>query len=189
MNVPQPVTFEFDQVAKAELGGIPMESSDFECPDNLPIGANAFSLVCLFQVVTACCIFFAILKTSAMLAILGTLIATPAIIRTSLASDRYTKAGLCFGWRTRLKFFLESTGLTVVTIAISAIVFALVSIVFGLLCLGVSCLMGVEEMLADIAVVGTIGGMVWGAAGAIMAFTFCMRTWKMKIATGHERLP
>ena len=145
------------------------------------IGANAFSLVCMFQVLTACCIFFAILKTSALLAVLGTLITTPAIIRTSIAADLHQKAGYRFSWAKRIKCFLESTGLTVVTFAIAAIVFALINLCFGLACLGVSFVLGVDEMSTDIAFVGTVGGMVWGAAGAILAFAFCMRKWQMKI--------
>jgi hypothetical protein len=154
--------------------------------DHSKIGSSAFSLVCMFQVVTACCIFFAILKTSAMLAIVGTLIATPAIIRTSIASDLHQKAGYRFSWMKRIICFLESTGLTVVTFAIAAIIFALISLLFGLLCLGCSFVLGADEMSGDIAFVGTIGGMVWGAAGAILAFAFCMRKWQMKIGPSKK---
>lgn len=150
---------------------------------NVPtdIHGAAFSLSTMFQIVTGCCIFFAVMKCSPMLAILGTIVATPAIIRTALTAELHQKSGVPFRWFKRSRCFLESTGLAVVTFAICAVVFAAISIAFGGLGVISSHVLGAQESIADIAFVGTMVGMVWGAAGAVVAFFLCARTWRIKI--------
>ena len=150
-------------------------------------GSSSFSLVTLFQILTACCIFFAILRVSPLLAIIGTVVTTPAIIRTAIAADLYQRHGVKFKWVHRIRCFLESTGLTVVTLALSATVFVLISLAFGLFSVGASYVIGANEMLADIALVGTIGGMVWGAAGSILAFGLCVRKWQPEVVVNPKR--
>lgn len=132
----------------------------------------------MFQILTACCIFFAVLRASPLLAIIGTVIATPAIIRTAMAADLYQRHGIKFNWKRRLRCFLESTGLTVVTIALSATVFALTSMAFGLICVAAAFVMGISDMATDFAFVGTAGGMIWGAAAGILSFGLCARKWQ-----------
>jgi SNF family Na+-dependent transporter len=112
------------------------------------------------------------------LAIIGTVITTPAIIRTAMAAELHHRHGVKFKWMNRVRCFLESTGLTVVTYALSATVFALTSLGFGLICVGASFVMGTSEMASEIAFVGTASGMVWGVAGGILAFGLCIRKWQ-----------
>ena len=153
-----------------------------------PVAPGAFTLVCMFQIVTACCIFFACLRISPLLAIVGTLIATPAIIRTTLASDLYRKSGKCFSLKRRGYVFFQSLGVVLLSFTFSATVFALVSMGFGLICVGVSILLGASsDLLAEIAFVGTFGGTVWGATGAILAMGLCSHTWKPTLGqSGNE---
>ena len=40
---------------------------------------------------------------------------------------------------------------------------------------------GEKDLLMDIAFVGTLGGTIWGAAGAILAMGYCAKTWLPKI--------
>lgn len=145
-------------------------------------GSATVTLTTMFQILTACCIFFAVLRASPLLAIVGTLIATPAIIRTAVAAELYRRHGIKFYWTNRVRCFLESTGLTVVTVALSATVFALTSLLFGLICMAASFVLGTPELANEIALVGTVGGMVWGAAGGILAFGFCVRHWQPEIS-------
>jgi hypothetical protein len=150
-------------------------------PSIEPTGSASFSLTTMFQILTACCIFFAVLNASPLLAIIGTLVMTPAIIRTAMAAELYQKHGLKFNWTRRVRCFLESTGLTVVTYALSATVFALISLAFGLICVAASFVMGISELATDIAFVGTAGGMIWGVAGGILAFGLCVRKWQLDV--------
>ena len=144
-------------------------------------GSASFSLTTMFQILTACCIFFAVLKASPLLAIIGTIVLTPAIIRTAMAAEVYQKHGLKFNWTRRVRCFLESTGLTVVTYALSATVFALISLAFGLICVAASFAMGISELATDIAFVGTAGGMIWGVAGGMLAFGLCIQKWHLDV--------
>ena len=144
-----------------------------------PIGPSAISLVCMFQIITACCIFFACLKFSPLLAIIGTIVATPAIIRTGLASDLYRKNGRRFGWRRRGRVVVESIGIVVVSLLFTLTVFTLVSMAFGLICVVIAVFLGTSsDLLSEIAFIGTVGGTVWGATGAILAVGLCAQTWK-----------
>jgi len=141
-------------------------------------GSAAFSLVCLFQIVTACCIFFACLRISPLLAIIGTLVSAPAIIRTGLVSELYRKNRLPFCWQTRLYCFAESVSVVLLTYATCATVFAAVSLVFGAGWVCVAWALGSSDRLFDIAFVGTAGGTIWGLLGAMLAFGFCASKWK-----------
>jgi hypothetical protein len=152
-----------------------------------PIAPGAISLVCMFQIVTACCIFFACLRISPLLAIVGTIIATPAIIRTTLASDLHRKSGIRFSLKRRVRVFVESIGVVLLTLMFSSTVFALVSLGFGLICVVISVFLGTaSDLLSEIAFIGTVGGTVWGATGAILAMGLCAQTWRPTL--GAEKL-
>ena len=145
-------------------------------------GAASFSLLCVFQIVTACCIFFACLKISPLLAIVGTLISTPAIIRTGIASEIHRRKGICFRWGSRLKYFGTSVLVVLLTSFVSFAVFTLISMAFGLFCVGVALLVGQTDLLSDIAFIGMGGGMIWGVAGGIVSVCYCARkTWMPQV--------
>ncbi|MDG1872669.1 MAG: hypothetical protein P8J27_02065 [Mariniblastus sp.] len=146
-----------------------------------PMGSASVSLLCLFQVITACCIFFACLRISPLFAFIGTVIVAPAIIRTGIASELHRQNGMTFDWGTRVRSFLDSIMLVVVTLAFSAIVFTVVSVVFGCLWVCIAVAMGAKDMLVDIAFVGTVGGMIWGLLGAVLSFGVCAGSWKPKL--------
>ena len=98
------------------------------------LGQSSFTLTTLFQIITGCSIFFAVVQTSPLFAILGTLILTPAIVRTAIASDLYLQKGIRFNISLRVRYFFESTGLTVVTLIFSAAAFAVTTLMFGVIC-------------------------------------------------------
>jgi hypothetical protein len=152
-----------------------------------PIGPAAISLVCMFQIVTACCIFFACLRISPLLAIIGTVVATPAIIRTGLASELYRKNGRRFNWTRRIRVFLESVGVVVLSLVFILTVFSLVSMSFGLICVVIAFFLGTApELLSEIAFIGTFGGAVWGVTGAILAVGLCAQTWKPTLESNRS---
>jgi hypothetical protein len=147
-----------------------------------PIGPAAISLVCMFQIVTACCIFFACLRISPLLAIIGTVVATPAIIRTGLASELYRRNGMRFNWKRRIRVSLESVGVVVLSLIFTLTVFSLVSMSFGLICVVIAFFLGTApDLLSEIAFIGTFGGAVWGVTGAILAVGLCAQIWKPTI--------
>ena len=72
------------------------------------------------------------------------------------------------------------------TLAFSAIVFAVVSVVFGFVWVCLALSMGARDMLVDIAFVGTAGGTIWGMLGAMLAMGLCAAKWKPKLADPEE---
>ncbi len=127
------------------------------------------SLRCLFQIVTGCAVFFAILRVSPVVAIVATLVITPAIIRTGLAADKYQTEDLPFGWICRVTVFVQSLGVVVMTVLFSGSVFLLVSLMFGVLGMLFGSAVSRGDFSFDVAIVGTAGGMIWGMAAAILA--------------------
>ena len=141
----------------------------------------SLSLLCLFQVLTACCVFFACLRISPSLTLFGTILISPAIIRTAWASDLYRRRRKKFCWKTRLSFFLGSLGVVVTTISLGGLVFSLICLVFALLGL-LFGLMVSTDLILEAAVVGTAGGMIWGMAGALLAVAFtATRIWTPQV--------
>ncbi len=141
---------------------------------------GAVSLACMFQILTACCIFFALLKISPILAIVTTAVATPAIIRTGRASDLHHRAGKAFGWSNRAYCFVESVGIEFVTLTLSLLAFAIVSMFFGAIAVMFALMYQGTDSLSDVAVVGTAGGMIWGFAGAILTVGMTAKLWAIK---------
>ena len=150
-------------------------------PLDQSLGPASISLVCMFQVLTGCCIFFACLRVSPLLAIIGTIIVAPAIIRTGLASELHRQNGIPFDWRTRIQNFLSSIGIVLISLGFSAVVFAVVSVVFSFIWVCLALSMGARDMITDIAFVGTAGGMIWGLLGAMLAMGLCASKWKPKL--------
>jgi hypothetical protein len=153
-------------------------------PSKQLTNAASISLACLFQVLTACCIFFACLNFSPLLAMIGTIVTAPAIIRTGYAAELHLRAGKRFSWPQRIHCFLESGVIVLLTLLFAVIASSLISLLFGAFAVGFSMLYGVTDSLMDIAVVGTAGGMVWGLAGAILAIGATSKIWKIN---SHHR--
>ena len=145
------------------------------------LNTASISLMCLFQVLTACCIFFACLRISPLLALVGTIVVAPAVIRTGIAADMYLRAGELFSWRQRVYCFVESAGIVVLTLLLAIVVSAAISLTFGFFTVGLSMLYGVKDSLMDIAVIGTAGGMLWGMGGAMLAICATARIWKVHL--------
>ena len=141
-------------------------------------GRNSISLACLFQIVTACGVFFACLQVSAVLAIVGTVVIAPAVIRTGLLCELQRRNQDPLDMMIRINFFVSSLWTVIVTAVFSFSVFVLVSLLFGVAAALVSIMAGASNMSLDAAIVATAGGMVWGIAGGILATViFVMRTW------------
>lgn len=141
-------------------------------------GKSTISLRCLFQIVTGCGVFLAILRISPMIAVVGTILIAPAIIRTGMASERYQAEELAFGWKRRILVFAESLGIVIMTGLFAGSVFLVVSFLFGLLGMLFGSAVSDGELSFDVAVVGTAGGMIWGMAGALLAIGYsAYSTW------------
>lgn len=141
-------------------------------------GGTSISLRCLFQIVTGCGVFFAVLRVSPMIAIFGTIIIAPAIIRTGLAAEGYQLESLPFGIKRRITVFMESLGVVLLTAVFAGSVFLVISFLFGILGMLFGSAVSNGDLSYDVAVVGTAGGMIWGMAGALLAIGYsAYTTW------------
>jgi len=148
----------------------------------------SFSLQMLFQITTACALFFACLRFSPLLAILLTIVFAPAFIRTGQISEIHRQNKLEFGLAKRISCFLGSVAFVLLTAAFALLVFVSVSLGFGLLGMFFSAAIGSTDLSIDAAIVGTAGGMIWGFAGALLATGLViLRMWLPKeiLATNH----
>ncbi|MEL7500126.1 MAG: hypothetical protein AAFN77_21175 [Planctomycetota bacterium] len=144
------------------------------------LGRNTISLVHVFQIVTGCGLFFACMRYSPFAAIVLTIIVTPAIIRTGLIAQRFRESGGMFDLRKRLRTFAGSLAVTLMTLLTCFSVFVLVSLAFGLICVGITiATMSATDLLADIGFIGTLGGTIWGAAAAVLSLTWTERLWRI----------
>ena len=156
---------------------VPANSQLGNYPASLAGGAT-ISLRCLFQIVTGCAVFFAILRFSPIIAIVGTVFIAPAIIRTGLAAERYQLEGLPFGLKRRFIVFLESLSVVLLTAIFAGSVFLVISCLFGILGMLFGSAVSNGDLSFDVAVVGTAGGMIWGMAGARLAIGYsAYSTW------------
>ena len=145
---------------------------------------NGISLLGLFQIVTACGIFFAILRVSPVAAVVATIVIAPALIRTGVAAELYRKKSLGFDWRRRLVVFAQSLWLVGLTSLFAFAVFLLVCCVFGIMGLVFGFMMSYGDLSLDAAVVGAAGGMIWGIGGALLAIIWSIwTTWAPVVAT------
>lgn len=142
------------------------------------LGPASISLICMFQVVTACCVFFACMTFSPLLAIVSTIVVAPAIIRTGFDSELHRKNGLTFDWLTRIRSFAVSIGVVILSLLIAAAVFALISVAFGILWVCLAVLVGAKDLLPDVAFIGTAGGMIWGLFGGLFSLGICAVKWR-----------
>lgn len=159
-----------------------MEDIQFEPhrPDQFSTGQNTITLVHLFQIVTGCGVFFACMRWSPMLAIALTVLFTPAIIRTGLIAQKFDREQIVFGWTSRIRAFSGSVVVTLVTMFTSFLVFLLVSISFGLICVAITyATVSANDLLKDIGFIGTIGGTIWGFAAAVLSLTLTQSLWKL----------
>ena len=138
----------------------------------------AISVLALFQITTACCIFFACLKISPLLAIGLTIFITPAIIRTKVISELHRRSKLEFGIGTRLRFFFSSMGIMLLIGTTAASVFTMTCAFFAAMGMLLNAVGGSYNLSLDAAVVGASGGMILGIAAAILVVVYvAVKTW------------
>ncbi len=135
---------------------------------------NEVTLRALFQVVTCCCVFFAVLRFSPSLALTLTIVVAPALIRTAFVSEIMRRDGQSFTFQSRFRVFLSSVGLVLMTIGFAVVAFVLVSLVFGLLGMLFGFAISSTDYIVEAGIIGTVGGMIWGLAGAVFAVFFAM---------------
>ena len=164
-----------------DLWGLTAEGAEM---DRLAVGrpelapSHALTLSNLFQIVTGCCLFFVCMRFSPLLAIGLTLFATPAVIRTGLVSRRFRESGQDFIWPQRALAFGQSLLIVWMTLALALVTFVLISITFGLICVLVtSATPSASDLMRDVGFIGTLGGTIWGGAGAIMSLSLSQKLW------------
>ncbi len=143
------------------------DQSDPRCHD-----ATSISLWTLFQVLTACCIFLAILRFSPTLALVATVVFGPAVIRTAWVSEIHRRQKKSFRWPERIRFFGGSVAVVLMTLSAGLLSFVVISAGFGVLGLVFGGAITSFEMGYEAAVMATVGGMVWGMAVGFLAMCF-----------------
>lgn len=141
--------------------------------------SSSISLAYMFHILTGCALFLACFQFSPLLASLLTIVLSPTIIRTHFAAEIHRQNELEFSSQLRLKYFVSSLGVVLLTLFLAGLAFVAVSMAFGLFAVLLGCMMGLNDLQVDSAVLGTAGGMVWGIGAAALAicFTAC-RIWK-----------
>lgn len=149
--------------------------------DIVEINRGAFSLQAMFVILSASCVFFAVLKVSPLAAFIVSIFVAPALIRTAWSSDLHRRNKEEFEWYSRLGCFVESCGVVLLTYLIGFAAFAVVCLLFGFLGM-LFGLMVSADLWFDAAVLGVTGGIVWGMAGAMMAIIVtATRIWPPKL--------
>ena len=142
----------------------------------IPSGHNpaAFSLKFVFQMITACALFFAVFNLSPAFAIVSAVVIAPAIIRTVVIGDRHRRLGVEFNLDRQFSWLLGSIGIVLLTVGLAVGAFLVVSLAFGVLGMLMSLMLGSASLSSDAAVIGTVGGMIWGFGGAVLATGYSM---------------
>ncbi len=141
---------------------------------------STFSLRLLFQVVTVSAVFLGLFRLMPELAVGVGLVLSPAIVRTAWIAEQKRRQGIEFTLRLRLHALLTSLMIVVVALIAGLLAFAGVSMLFGLMALLFGTTTGFHDLGFDTAVIGTIGGMVWGMAASMIAATAVfVFYWKM----------
>ena len=141
---------------------------------------NTITLVHVFQIVTGCCLFFACMRVSPLLAIVLTIIITPAIIRTGMMTNQLRNANLRVEYRDRFRFFMGSIVISLMTIGTGLLVFLIVSACFGLICVAIAfATMRTTDLLADVGFIGTLGGTIWGSAAGLLSLSWTQMLWRL----------
>lgn len=141
--------------------------------------SSSISLAYLFHILTGCGLFFACYRLSPLLALTLTIVLSPTLIRTHLAAEIHRQNRLIFDWSLRLKYFVSSLGVVLLTYLLAGLAFCSVSMLFGLFAVILGGLMGLGDLQVDSAVLGTAGGMVWGMGAAFLAICFAaVKVWK-----------
>ena len=142
----------------------------------------SYPLVCLFQILTGASLFFACLRVSPVLAIVLTLLITPAIVRTTVVADLMRRRAKEFGWKLRGKTFLGSLAYVLLVSMFGLCVFVLISLMFGVFGWLFSVMVNAYALSGDAIVLGTVGGMAWGVVGGFLAvIALVMKTWMPRI--------
>lgn len=143
-----------------------------------PFSHQSMTITNLFQIVTGCALFFACMRFSPVVAIVLTIFLTPAIIRTGLVGQRRRVQGHSFSMWSRTLAFGESLFIMLVTLLMGLAVFALISLGFGLICIGITAMSGsATDLLRDVGFIGTLGGTIWGSAGAVLSLNWTHKMW------------
>lgn len=140
--------------------------------------SQPISLQTLFQIVTCCCIFFAVLRISPLTALIMTLILAPSLIRTAYVNEVLRRNNQELNWQQKLLKFAESIVAVVFTLIASALVFSVISLGFGLLGILLGWAASSSDFWFEAGIIGTVGGMIWGIAGGFLTMVyFFMRFW------------
>ncbi len=147
------------------------------------IGGNSITLLILFQVLTVCCVFFAVLRISPTIALVATILLAPAFIRTAWIAEMHRQQQLAFSCRNRCLCFAASIGIVLVAASCGLVAFTLISMIFGFFGLMFGVAVSDSDFYLESAVLGTIGGMIWGMAGGFLAICFATcKLWHPAIA-------
>jgi|GEM_PF-4469377 len=149
-------------------------------------GPNTFSLALLFQAVTACGLFFALFQFWPVTAILLTAVLTPCIIRTILCV-RASQPQPGIGLADRVRFFLSSLLIVVVTVFTSMVTVAIICTLFGMTAIAFEMSIdGQFRFSPDVFFLGATGGVIFGMGGGLVAATALVSriwTWGMPVQT------
>ena len=136
------------------------------------------SLSSIFQVVTCCCVFFAVLRLSPLAALVLTIVVAPALIRTAYLAEINRRQDRVFSLKQRLVSFAKSISVVLLTFSSGALAFLIVSMLFGALGVLFGFAVSSSDYLFEAGIIGTIGGMVWGIAAGFLAMVFILfRFW------------
>lgn len=142
------------------------------------LSSTSFSLSTLLAIVTGVAVFLAVYRWNSSLALLGTLVLTPALIRTLIVADCLKRLDQPLGWRDHLNWMCGSILMVLSTLLAGAIAFLGVSVLCGCLGMLLGFAVGNGGLAIDTAIVGTAGGMIWGLGGGLLAITyFIWRFW------------
>lgn len=145
-------------------------------------GRQPISLLTLLQIVTCCCIFFAVLRISPLAALIMTVIVAPALIRTAYISEVFQRSGSPLNWQQRLGKFAKAIGAVITTLLAGVLAFTIISAAFGLLGMLFGFAVASTDYLFEAGVIGTVGGMIWGMAGSFLTVVFLLfRFWSQPV--------
>ena len=67
---------------------------------------------------------------------------------------------------------MSSIGVVLLTVGLAVGAFLVVSLAFGVFGMLMSMMLGSASLSSDAAVIGTVGGMIWGVGGAVLATAY-----------------
>lgn len=148
-------------------------------------GSGSFSLFALLVLLTSVALFLVVNEWSSLAAFIGTLLVAPALVRTTILTDRQLRSGRPWSVLEKSRAFAWSLLIVLATALVALVAFILVSLLFGGLGLLFGWAIGIQGLEVDTAVVGTAGGMIWGMGAALLTATYLV--WKYWFP--EEQLP